>query len=322
MPKTAAPVRTASRTNDDVKDAASFSRWFRSALQNGYAEAQYQIGLHALSRQDYNSAIKWFHRAADQNHADAQYQYARLCEGWGERGIGEQDIVSLYLKAAENGSKEALSYLKRLVARESEKNIPPDLYSTITKAIWNDGELYYPEKVDIYEYFLNLVITIKKETGLDIPDAAMPVVAAQIMNLARGAAATVGPPAGQEMLTTDAVKPKRVQWVDRKGENKESEDATLSAPDFIRKHYAAEIAAGTLTQALVRRDDPKLYEAFYSWRRSHRDTPLGFEFPKARQSREAKYAELYGDAGAEVLATQREADRRRMEAVRKRAKER
>lgn len=97
----------------------------------------------------------------------------------------------------------------------------------------------------------------------------------------------------------------------------------LNAPEFIKKHYATEISAGTLNQAVVRREDPKLYEAFYSWRRSHRDTPLGFEFPRARQPRDAKFVELYGEEeGPKLLASERELIRRRVQLTRARPKDR
>jgi CheY-like chemotaxis protein len=44
----------------------------------------------------------------------------------------------------------------------------------------------------------------------------------------------------------------------------------LTPLEFIDKHYAVEIAMGTLTQRL-RSDDPDLYAAFFNWRKTHKD---------------------------------------------------
>ena len=112
--------------------------------------------------------------------------------------------------------------------------------------------------------------------------------------------------------TPSSITPPRPRWADRKGD-----DEARSPPAFIAKHYAAEISAATLTQAVVRREDRKLYDAYHNWRRTNRDVPLGFDFPKAYQPRDARYAERYGEEGADLLHQQREVERRRSKLERK-----
>ena len=52
-------------------------KWFHRAAVQGYAEAQYYLGVtyangHGVI-QNYADAFKWFRKAAEQGHADAQY---------------------------------------------------------------------------------------------------------------------------------------------------------------------------------------------------------------------------------------------------------
>jgi TPR repeat protein len=57
----------------DYKEAV---KWFRLAADQGYADAQYNIGVmydHGQGLlQDYEQAVKWYRLASDQGNADAQ----------------------------------------------------------------------------------------------------------------------------------------------------------------------------------------------------------------------------------------------------------
>lgn len=77
-----------------------------------------------------------------------------------------------------------------------------------------------------------------------------------------------------EKETTGRVRRKpRPQWELRKGA-----DAKLSPPEFIAKHYAAEMAAGTLHRGMIAQEDKPLAVKLASWLRSH-PMPEGIDIP-------------------------------------------
>jgi len=103
--------------------------------------------------------------------------------------------------------------------------------------------------------------------------------------------------------TTAHEKPARVKaqpralWEDRKGT-----DAKLSPPEFIAKHYAAEMAAGTLHRGVIAKEDKPLAVKLASWLRTH-DMPEGVDIPTlpewiTRQA-EAGKAKAFAPAGTE-----------------------
>ena len=51
--------------------------WFRKAAEQGFASAQFNLGLMydkgQYVKQDYTEAAKWYRKAAEQNHIKAQY---------------------------------------------------------------------------------------------------------------------------------------------------------------------------------------------------------------------------------------------------------
>ena len=51
-------------------------RWYRKAVEQGYASAQYNLGVMYYNVkgvvQDYAEAIKWWQKAAEQGHENAQ----------------------------------------------------------------------------------------------------------------------------------------------------------------------------------------------------------------------------------------------------------
>jgi hypothetical protein len=59
------------------QDYAAAASWSRKAAEQGYAEAQYNLGVMYLNglgvRQDYATAMSWYRKAAEQGHASAQY---------------------------------------------------------------------------------------------------------------------------------------------------------------------------------------------------------------------------------------------------------
>ena len=65
----------------------------------------------------------------------------------------------------------------------------------------------------------------------------------------------------------------RPKWENRKGA-----DATLSPPEFVAKHYAAEMVAGTLHRGVIAQEDKPLAVKLASWLRSH-PMPEGIDIP-------------------------------------------
>ena len=56
--------------------------WFRRAANQGFAKAQFNLGLMYYNgdgvAQDYKEAAAWFRKAADQGHADARAALQKL----------------------------------------------------------------------------------------------------------------------------------------------------------------------------------------------------------------------------------------------------
>jgi tetratricopeptide (TPR) repeat protein len=69
--------------------------------------------------------------------------------------------------------------------------------------------------------------------------------------------------AARETTARAAAKP-RPKWEHRKGA-----DVDLSPPEFIAKHYAAEMAAGTLHRGLIGQEDKPLAVKLANWLRTH-----------------------------------------------------
>lgn len=92
---------------DVPRDDKEAVRWYRMAAEQGLAEAQYILGLKFENGtgvlQDYQQAVYWSTKAAEQRHAKAQYNL-----GWMYvRGQGVpkdyQKAIYWYTKAAEQG---------------------------------------------------------------------------------------------------------------------------------------------------------------------------------------------------------------------------
>lgn len=117
------------------QDHALSAQWFRKAAEQGFADAQFNLGriygpadgLYRRSRaapEDYAEAAKWLGKAAAQGYAPAQIRLGDLYASGG-RGL-EQDYVRAYAwtsLAAANGNPPALKQLESYAARMSEAQI-------------------------------------------------------------------------------------------------------------------------------------------------------------------------------------------------------
>ncbi len=118
------------------EDEPEGCRWFRLAAEQGYAEAQYDLGLcydvGGGVPESQEDAFHWYHAAAEQGHAEAQFALAE-CYEMG-RGTNEDEDAALlwYRKAAAQGHEEAITYLEELsepgvdLEPEIEPEMPED----------------------------------------------------------------------------------------------------------------------------------------------------------------------------------------------------
>ena len=95
--------------------------WYRKAAEQGYAEAQYELGYCYMGgngvAEDETQAVSWYRKAAEQGHADAQLMMGHAYS----RGSGvkqDYDIaISWYKKVMENKSADEFA------PRAAEMNI-------------------------------------------------------------------------------------------------------------------------------------------------------------------------------------------------------
>lgn len=97
------------------KDYTDAAKWFKKAAEQGYAGAQYNLGIMYAKgegvSQSEAEAVKWFERAAEQGVAEAQcclgYAYAN-----GEGVVrNKSEAIKWYRKAAEQGNAKAQHWL-------------------------------------------------------------------------------------------------------------------------------------------------------------------------------------------------------------------
>ncbi len=59
------------------QDYKTAVKWYRLAAEQGYADAQFNMGvMYSKGKgvpQDYKTAVKWYKLAAEQGYADAQF---------------------------------------------------------------------------------------------------------------------------------------------------------------------------------------------------------------------------------------------------------
>jgi hypothetical protein len=86
-------------------------KWFSKVADQGYADAQYNVGaMYANGQgvaQSYDVALKWFRKAADQGYADAQYNLGLLYDNGRGAPQDHGEAVKWYRKAADQGHADA-----------------------------------------------------------------------------------------------------------------------------------------------------------------------------------------------------------------------
>lgn len=57
---------------DFIRDEVMAMKWYRKAAEQGFADAQYMLGLCYCVKQDKPEAVKWLQKAAKQGHEKAK----------------------------------------------------------------------------------------------------------------------------------------------------------------------------------------------------------------------------------------------------------
>jgi len=98
--------------------AEAYCYW-RPVAENGYAEAQYNLGwLYANGNGmpvDIETAIEWWKKAAEQGHADAQFALGLAYTTGDDVGRDMDQAVTWYLKAAAGGHEDARDIIRKMI---------------------------------------------------------------------------------------------------------------------------------------------------------------------------------------------------------------
>jgi hypothetical protein len=101
-----------------VQDYKLAVKLYTKAAEQGYANAQYNLGLMYNNGQgvpqDYKQAVKWYTKAAEQGHADAQNNLALMYRDGHGVPQDYKQAINLFTKAAEQGGVRAQNNLKEL----------------------------------------------------------------------------------------------------------------------------------------------------------------------------------------------------------------
>ncbi len=129
-------------------------------------------------------------------------------------------------------------------------------------------KLFYALNIEVVESIDPVVAEESGPYTASMPDGFTPE---QLAAAEREIAKRRGLSLAQYHAALDAAAPApvtkakpRPKWEDRKGA-----DAKLSPPEFIAKHYAAEMTAGTLHRGIIAQGDKPLAVKLASWLRSH-----------------------------------------------------
>ena len=111
------PITDAKAQYDEGKiyfnrgDNSEAARWYRKAAEQGYAIAQFNLGImYELGKgvkQDYEEAVKWYRLAAEQGHAAAQNSLGYMYSNGKGVTQDKSEAVKWYRLAAEQGHAQA-----------------------------------------------------------------------------------------------------------------------------------------------------------------------------------------------------------------------
>ena len=133
------------------QDYVEALKWYRKAAEQGYAKAQYNLGLMYDNgdgvAEDHAEAFKWFRKAAEQGYASAQHNlgvmYAKG-EGVPEDSVAAYAWFSVAAASGDDGGREKRDIIKRqLTPSQLDRGqvMAREIYERITKR--NAAETHY-----------------------------------------------------------------------------------------------------------------------------------------------------------------------------------
>jgi len=98
-----------------IADLNQSTHWLRLAAKEGYADAQFNLGLQYLNgdgvKRNNTLAFQWFSRSAKQGVAGAQFNLALMYEKGEGTGVDNKQAIKWYQSAAKRGSVNAMQNL-------------------------------------------------------------------------------------------------------------------------------------------------------------------------------------------------------------------
>jgi len=92
------------------------AQWYRRAAEQGYPQAQKNLGELCQAAQSYDEALKWFNLAAAQGDLDALFNLG-MCHANGQGVLRDDDAaLRLYKRAAAEGHADAAEAVAELEA--------------------------------------------------------------------------------------------------------------------------------------------------------------------------------------------------------------
>jgi hypothetical protein len=175
------------------QDYAEAVKWYRKAADQGYAEAQTNLGFmyangHGVP-QDYAEAAKWYCKAADQGNVSDQYNLGYMYSK-GE-GVPQDyaEAAKWYRKAADQGNADAqynLGLMYEGLILDIGEGVPPDISEAAkwyrkaadqgnADAQYNLGYKYYIGGGVLQDYVLahmwfNLAASVLSESAVSLQD--------------------------------------------------------------------------------------------------------------------------------------------------------
>ncbi len=96
---------------EGCEDYAEAVKWYRRAAEQGYVDAQNNLGECYESgqgvEQNYDKAVKWYRKAAEQGDVNAQNNLGECYKEGKGVGLDYEEAVRWYRKAAEQGDEDA-----------------------------------------------------------------------------------------------------------------------------------------------------------------------------------------------------------------------
>lgn len=93
---------------DSDKDKSA--EWYRKAADQGYSEAEYQLGIFYRDKNDFRNALEWLRKSASRGDCDSMFGIGNIYMMMQDK----ETAIKWYQKAAEQGDMNSEKMLKDL----------------------------------------------------------------------------------------------------------------------------------------------------------------------------------------------------------------